>query len=396
METLVSSFKFYFFYLQAKYAGFPYIVRIAAFVVALLAITYLFTLYQFFLSMYRIKQEKKHKNDIAKRYKDLLRNIIFSTENFSLDQIKNTLKADEGSLKKWEKEKISDLIHDIKTEKNTAPVNEKNYSRVLDAFSLVTYWEGYLRTRNLKKNKEALRQLDNLGKIIPSSSLAYRIEERNHDLRKHVKSGFIHYASYDNFKFLEDDFDHDFNPFDELRIHVALKERAKQTHLPLLIRWVNSAKSEAYKCFLIGEIGLFKQKESAPQLLELYKESSSERLRTELVKTLGILKYAEAITALAADYSTSSESLQSAIIEAMGQFGSHEALGFLVRIYHQTTNTDLFIKIVHNIYRIDEQRTTFFALKKEATTTFQRSVFEQAEQTISSGMNYFATKSPSI
>lgn len=402
METLISSFKFYFFYLQAKYAGFPYTVRIAAFIVVLLAITYFFTLYQFILSMYRIKRERLRKNDISKKYKEKLKSILFASENYSGENIKNQLNTENTSFKKWEKEKITDLILDLKMEKNPIPLNEKNYSRVLDAFSLVSYWEGYLRTRNLKKNKEALRQLDSLGKIIPSSSLAYRIEERNHDLRKHVKSGFIHYASYDNFKFLEDDFDSDFNPLDELRIHVALKERAKQSHLPLLIRWVQSAKNESYKCFLIGEIGLFKQKESAPQLLEMYKETTSDRIRTEIVKTLGALKYVEAQDILASDYGSSPEMLQSKIIDTMGQFGTPEALRFLVKIYGQASNTDLYIKIVHNIYKVDEQKDIFRSLKEHTTSTFQKSVFDQAEQTLArttpptTNTNYLAAKSPSM
>lgn len=314
------------------------------------------------------------------KYDHRLQSILYSSEYYALEEVRHKLDIDHVVLKKWEKEILTDLITAIKKGKKGKKINEKNYTTVLDAFALTLFWENNLRTRNLKKNKDALRKLESLGRKIPSSSLAYRVEERNRDLRKHVKSGFIHYASYDNFKFLEDDFDDDFNPLDEMRIHAALRERAKQKQLPLLMRWVNTAENETYKCFLIDEIGFFKQTESCQHLLDLYRETRSNPVKAKIVQTLGTLKYTQALTEFSESYGSVPESVQICIIDAMGQFETPETLLFLEKIYHQSANTDTFIRIVHNIYTIDSTKETFLRLKRSALSPFQLSVFDHAEQ----------------
>jgi len=165
-----------------------------------------------------------------------------------------------------------------------------------------------------------------------------------------------------------------------MRIHATLEERSKQRPLPLLIRWGYTAKNEKYKCFLIKEIGLFNQKESGAQLVEMYQQEKGYAVKAQLAETLGILKYNDAIDVLIADYGLIPQSVQERVIEAMGNMDSPKALAFLEKVHEETQEGILQIKIVDSIYKSDKDKHTFNRLKLKATDDFLSSVFIHVEK----------------
>lgn len=381
MEKIFETIRFYIYYWDSLFIGFPIVIRIVSTLVVLLAILYIVSLFRFIYLAYSFERKKRHFEQVKQKYAIKLKSILFSTSNTYPDAVKSELEIENVSFKKWEKDDITQLILSIKQEKKIGQINVNNYIAVIDAFGLISFWEENLRNKSLEKNMQALRMLDSLGINIPGSILANKVQGLNSNLRKYAKSEHIRFASHDAFKFLEEDFDGDLNPLDEIRIHASLKERAKLKSLPLLIRWVNTAQNEAYKCFLIKEIGLFNQAGSAQQLLELYQNTMSFRIKASIAEALGLLKYTQAVPILTFNYDSNPEFVQASIINAMGQFATPEALAFLEVIYNQTSDDELFIKIVRNIYLIDSRKETYLRLKDVTTNIFRKSVFANAEQT---------------
>jgi len=318
---------------------------------------------------------------MAERFEEKLKLVLFSGQNLSRDVIINKLEFKQGSLKNKEKESVTELLLFVK-DSDDQTLNEFNYSEVIEIFGLIGYWEGILRKNNLKRNKQALRMLEDIAKPGSGNIVAHKVQGRNNDLRKHSKNTHMRFASYDAFKFLEDDFDREFNSLDEMRICAALEERAKQKKLPLLIHWVHTAQNELYKCFLIKEIGFFNQKESGSQLVEMYQNEKSYQVKAQIVETLGLLKYDDAIDVLTDSYGFNPVPVQACIIEALGNMDSLKlkSLSFLEQIYEETQNGDLLTKIVDNIYKLDQNKDTFYKLKQKSTDDFHESVFTYVEK----------------
>ena len=379
MEAITSFFRFYFYYLDALFTGFSVVTRVAVAFVMLMAIIILFTIYKLIYAVYKIKQQKKRKKKVQNLYEEKTREIIFSAQTLPEETIRHELKvAENASFKDWESRYITDLLLSIKDEKNESAINVENYSTVIRVFLLVGFWDSHLHKRNLKKNKRALRRLISINNTIPEGIFTHLIHTNNHDLRKLAKCGYMQFSAHNPLKFLDEDFDQRFNSLDEVRIHAALRSREKE--LPSLIRWVYNTENEAYKCFLIEEIGLFNQIECIPQLLNLFKETKSEQIKMATAKTLGRLKHPDTIDILVSEYELCSEAVQSSIIDAMGKIGTQEALEFLEEECYRTINNELFIKIVRNIYMLDSTQRIYPRLKQNTHNSFQKTVFEHIEQ----------------
>ena len=184
METIVSFFKFYFYYLDALFTGFPLVVRTTTVFVMLLAIIIIIALSRFLYSIYKMKRQKKRKAKIRNLHEEKMREIIFSPQTFSEEEIRDRLGVvEKGTLKDWESRYITDLLLAVKSEKESSFLNEENYTAVIRIFSLVGFWDRHLHKRSPKKNKRALRRLISLTQDIPEGIFTHlhhihRSEER--------------------------------------------------------------------------------------------------------------------------------------------------------------------------------------------------------------------------
>lgn len=258
-------------------------------------------------------------------------------------------------------------------------LNENNYKEVLNALRLPEYWENRLRSKEQKCNSNTLRILDHLGENISGTAISHKLNSNNNSVRKHARSVFMKFSSQDAYKFLDNDFDADFNALDELRIHTSLRDKANAKPLPMLIRWVNLAQNENYKAFLIREIGYFKQVECADRLVDLYLDSDNVIIKKQIVETLGVLKYNDAVAVFIQDYEYNQQQIQLVIIEALGAIGGKAALEFLATIYQTTVNKETLIRILVNIYVLDPNGQIYSNIKAEASTEFENSMFAFVE-----------------
>ncbi|MDR2221138.1 MAG: HEAT repeat domain-containing protein [Flavobacteriaceae bacterium] len=257
--------------------------------------------------------------------------------------------------------------------------NSNNYNEILKALDLPTYWENRLKSKAQKESELSLRMLDELGDNVQGTAISHKLYSENTSVRKHAKSIFMNLSSHDNFKFLNNDFDRDFNTLDEVRIHKALVSKAEEKPLPLLMRWVNIATNENYQSYLIREIAFFKQIDSAPQLVELYSKTNSSIVKNSIVETIGDLAYTEAISILIVDYDYADLSTQEVIIETLGKLGGTDALSFLTDLYYKTSNKERLVKLLQQIYKIDEARTTYTQIRTTAISEFEQKAFAYIE-----------------
>lgn len=258
-------------------------------------------------------------------------------------------------------------------------LNTENYKEVLNVLRLPEYWEERLRNKTQQCNAQTLRVLDQLGENISGTAVSHKVYSNNDSIRKHAKSVFMKFSSSDAFKFLENDFDDDFNALDEVRIHTSLRNKAKVETLPLLIRWVNLAKNENYKAFLIREIGYFKQIDSAPRLIEMYLDCDSIVIKKQIVETLGKLKCVDAVSVFINDFEFNEQTIQNEIIDALGSIGGKEAVIFLDKLYHHSLNKESLVRILNQIYLSDTQGEVYTKIKKNAQTDFEKAVIAYVE-----------------
>lgn len=258
--------------------------------------------------------------------------------------------------------------------------NTNNYKAILKALDLPSYWEGRLKSKVTKESKHSLRMLNDLGDILPGSAISHKLFSGNQSVRKHAKSVFMNLSSHDSFRFLDNDFDRDFNALDEVRIHKALVSKSSEKPLPLLMRWVNVATNDEYKAYLIKEIAFFNQIESAPQLVALYKESSNVVVKNSIVSTLGKIGYKDAVPTLIADYDYANISTQELILQTLSKLGGGEVLEFLINLYAKAANKEQMVKLIEYIYKIDNGGMKYNKLKQTVKSDFERTAIAFVER----------------
>ncbi|WP_123776088.1 HEAT repeat domain-containing protein [Brumimicrobium aurantiacum] len=325
------------------------------------------------------KKIENRKKLIRSNYEQKLTEILFNPKNLTQSTIRSELITNEIEFKDWSKVFLTKLIFEIISKKMDLNIN--NYKETLKALDLPSYWEEQLRNKNIKDESIALRILDDMSEEASSNAISNKTISQNKNLRKHAKSIFMKFDSNDAFKFLEDDFDEDFNPLDAIRIHDSLKDKSKSKSLPPLIRYAHSAKNKFYIAFLIKEIGFFKQIDSVDTLIDMFQEPKTEDVvKAQIAETLGVLKYEPAIPILIDGYDFGSTETQSSILFSLGELGGEKSIEFLSKLYYETHNKEIIIKILQNLHLIDKNKTTFNKLKSSASTDFEKSIFDYIDK----------------
>lgn len=262
-------------------------------------------------------------------------------------------------------------------------LNTHNYKEILSALSLPEFWEDQLSTNDINTNSIALRMLHGIKDNITGGVISLRTQTENKDIRKFAKSIYLEVDSTDAFKYLEDDFDRDFNALDELRIHSALKKKNQEKPLPPLIQWVNMAQKIEFKIFLIKEIGFFQQIDCAPQLLDLYLQNVDYSIKAQIADTLGLLEYDSAVPVFIESFNYNPQEVKDKIIDALGKLGGEQALSFLENIYYQTYNKETLIKILLNIRLIDHDGSVYSKIENSVSTDFEKIAISYIEKNTS-------------
>ena len=365
---MMDTIKFYLYYLDSIFIGYPFIIRTTVILVMLLVTLYVIAILRILIRERTRNKDLKRQEKISETYKSKLISVLLTDKDMSFYEVKDILNPNDNALKNWEKKYLTYLIIGIK---NNPGLNENNYKHVLEIFPVTGYWEKKILQNNVSANKNALRILDLLKEGVSGSFFTKKINSDDAALRKHIKSKYLKYASNDAFKFLENNFDKDFNALDAVRLHDSLKERNAIRPLPLLTKWLKNSDNQDFQTFIIREIGYFNQRETAPFLIEMFKTSNSDLVKSEISNTLGVLNYEEAVDELAEEYHYKNTVVQESIIDMMGNIKSKNSFEFLKKIYPETQNGETMIKVIKNMYKIDKQKTNAF-VKKSTNSDFDK------------------------
>ncbi len=344
---------YFIYYLESIFAGYSPMIRITVSVVFILITLYIVALSAFGIVAVRRKRRNRRKDQVDKKYRENLKEIFFTNENLSFESIAEKLDVSENDLKhKWFKEIITDTIIALRrTETEDNKLNRGNYNSVLVLFDLEQFWSNEILARSTSRKTNALRKLESLTNELSSSVVSSLLYHSHCDLRKLARSEFIKFESDNAYMFMEEaDFDKAMNRFDAIRVHESLKRiHEKQGHLPQLTQWIKNTKNDKYTCFVIREIGFFSQKESAPYLIELLKQTKSVDIRREIVNTLGTLRYEPALPLLISEFPSSDIQTQNRIIMAIGKIGKEGSCSFLKEIYPYAYNGEMEKNIIDAI-----------------------------------------------
>lgn len=375
MDTI----QFYVGYLISQFTGYPVIIRVVALVVTILVFTYLLIGLRLIQFNHGLNREERKKLKFKDKYENLVFSILTSSERLSIEDVLNKLNLDENqSLSDWDKDQMISLTAEVR-DANPDTFNDPNYHNLVEGLALVEFLEKRLKKEGLGVSQTSLRKFESISTVVPASIFSRKAQVKNNGLRKHAKTKYIKHSAHDGFRFLDDGFDKDFNYFDGVRIHNVLKYKAQRQQLPSLMRWVTTATNEKYRSFLIREIGFFGQADSADQLLNLFKQSQSPLTRAQIVETLKVLNYKDAIPAFIKEYEFSDLPTQHNIVDAMGHFNTKEGLNFLEAIYKTNYDDELLIKIVNNIYKMDYDHKKVEQMKEEVSSEFKKSIFDYHE-----------------
>ena len=365
---MMDTIKFYLYYLDSIFIGYPFIIRTTVILVMLLVTLYVIAMLKILITERTRNMNLKRQEKISETYKSKLISVLLTDKDMSYYEVKDILNPNDDVFKNWEKKYLTYLIVDIK---DNPALNENNYKHVLEIFPVTDFWEKKVLQNDVSENKNALRILDQIKEGISGSFFTKKINSNDATLRKHIKSKYLKYASIDAFKFLENNFDKDFNALDAVRLHDSLKERDAIRPLPLLTKWLKNSDNQDFQTFIIREIGYFNQRETAPFLTLMFKTSNSDLVKSEISNTLGILNYEEAVDELAEEYPYNNTVVQESIIDMMGNIKSKNSFEFLKKIYPETQNGETMIKIIKNMYKIDKRKTNAF-VKKSTTSDFEK------------------------
>ncbi|MVZ67047.1 hypothetical protein GQF61_14390 [Sphingobacterium sp. DK4209] len=372
--------QYYALYLESKFFGYPLIIRLTVLLVSILVLVYVFSLIRFLAINLYLKTKERRKSKIESKMGDRINAIIFEQANLTEEHVAFQL-ADSISLVKNKQDKmiftdiIIALIQNGAGTKTT--VNQTNVRALLNAYEIPSFWEKELLSSSSNRRRNALRKLDDLGNGCAGAIVMRSAYHKDKGLRKHARAAALGFDNNDPFKFLEDSFDSDFNALDEVLIHHFLTGRAKSGPLPLLTRWVRTSENEAFKAFMIKEIGFFKQLEASVILTSMLEVETSNVLKVAIIETLGKLDHMEVEPKLFNLFGMNNSEVQRAIIKTVTLFQSEAGLEFLSSNYNRTHDHELKIEIAYAIQQFGAAGNA--ALKELSATSneFGKKIFDQ-------------------
>ncbi|WP_099367458.1 HEAT repeat domain-containing protein [Sphingobacterium sp. 1.A.4] len=371
--------QYYLFYLQNKFMGYPFVIRLTVLIVMGLIFIYILSLIRFVWINLNLRKKERDFAKLSRQVKDRFVAMLGSDEKYGEDRVFQEFEDVILRMNNKTKIQITDLILNTANELKEAGkiVNEDNYRSIIHVLDIPSFWETELMSNNSKRRHIALRKLDNLGNGLTTSVLMRSTNHKNKGLRKQARAAVMKYDNIDPFKFLEESFDTDFNALDEIMIHHFLVGRQSEGPLPLLSRWVQHAKNHAFKAFMIKEIGFFNQMECAEFLKGLLKNEESKLVRAAIIESLGNLGRQEVEHEIFDMYSISPVEIQTAIINAVAKFKTKIGLDFLTNQFFRTTDNEQKVHLAYAIKQFGEEGKLRLTNLSTNSNEFERKIFDQ-------------------
>ena len=369
--------KYYYDYFNFNFDTYPLVIRIAITIILLFFVFNIIMVTSLLIK--KFIDRKKSKEDIDKNSKcyRILETIVTHNSNVTYETLLEKLdsfKEDCGADSK----KIIKILLSVKSS-YPDEFNYYNSQSIGRIFDLGTYWDDHLSKGSLKQKMEALDEITELNASISESILSTLVYHKNNELRKRARIAQIHLSQHDPFRFFEEEFDEDFTEWDKIKIHNILLHRPVKT-IPNFARWIPRIKNEDLQCLFIYEIGYFLQFENNDFLFDFFKNSNSDKVKVQCLKTLdilGIQKYKERLIKV---YPICSEDVQLHIVESLRNIrNENEVLKFFVDAFEKTYETNLKIAIGRTIYQSGRNGERVVDVLESRVDGFEKLIFEHVK-----------------
>lgn len=359
--------EYYFYWLYYKFMGYPLIIRICTAVVMLCIFAYFCLLINIIYGIFKRKKEKRRYNKIHKQYYETLKEISLNTTRLPDEEIADKLKYDEKKrVKSNEIRIITQLLAEIKNEFEDQ-INELNFQGIQNVFQVTRFFERELQFGPQRSKIQTLKLIQSINGYASEAVLVRFLYHRELELRNSARYAYMWLSQGNPFRFFDEDIGMKLRKWDMMELHAILEHRKKAGYAtPSFIKWVNTSAEEDVKRFFINEIRLYNETESAPILAKQINARSPE-IRSEIIQTLGTLKYTEIEPKLFEMYNTQPEEVKQTIITAVQNMKTGKAVDFLTTVYQEADNWTTKRSILKALYEYNEAgRKMFDVLETKA------------------------------
>ena len=345
----------------------------------MLSSTFVFLFLSITLNIVIYFKHRKHKRkihnkraDISKAY-NVFRSIINVKNSIDFSDVSNDLNQ-YNFIEKFKKSEILDLLFELT--KDLKSYNQSNLDHIIDYYNGKAYLEKELKKANLKNKIIAMQFVLELRVNIAESVISAFLYHKKSDLRKLARLTYIFISNHDPFRFFDEEFDKNFTELDKIKIHNILQRR-KDKIQPNYAQWIERTKNINLKCFLVYEIGYYKQQENINYLKKLLTETAESKLKKEIILTLAKLNSSQMEEELVDNFNHGNIEVKQSVIENINIKHTTKTIGFLKESYYRAYNTELKINIGRAIFKSGLQGIKIFEeMENKAETEFEKLIFK--------------------
>lgn len=366
---------YYLYLLYYTFTGYPLIIRICVIVVTICVVLYFILSIYLVYGVYSRKKERTRHDRIYRQYYEPMKEIALTRQLKTKEEIaEELLHNDARHLKIPEYRNILELLIDIKAEL-VDNMNKENFHNIATAFELPAFYERILQFGHTGDKIWMLKSIQSLNAYVSEAVLVRLLYHRKSRLRKAARVCYMGLSQNAPFRFFDEDKDLTLAEWDMVELHNVFMQRKEAGYvLPNFMRWINQSADEGMKIFFINEIVHFNQMESCPSLMRLL-NNPNVKIREEVIRALGNLKYTEAERHLVTSYNVQVETVKRAIVQTIVKMDTGNSLDFLCAAYDNAEDLTTKRVIIDGLYKYGENGREIFNLFEASAKGFTAQLF---------------------
>ena len=367
-------FTYYFYLLYYKFISYPLILRICIAIVTLCLVFYSCLAVYLVIGILRRRKEKKVYERIYRRYYGPLKSVASNPERLKVEEIAKIVDHDiKKRLKHREMRFLVKVLTKIRGEIGGG--NYYNLQGIQGVFKIGSFFEHEIQFSRTRYKVQALLGIQSINGYVSEAVLVRFLYHRKVELRNAARFAYMWLSQNNPFRFFDEDDTMKLHRWNMAEIHTILQHRSDTGFvIPNFIKWVNGSVEENTKIFFVNEIKHFNEKENCAQLTEML-STKVWTLRSEIIRTLGEMKYGEAESRLMELYDVQPEYIKQNILQAIVKIGSGKATHFLRTAYENATDMTTKLCALKGLYEYGEQGRMFFYQLETTAEGFSKQLF---------------------
>lgn len=330
--------------LQVKFWSFPFLLRLAALISIALILILIINKLRSLFNNWNLHVAQTEDLSLKEKIGALVNAILFESTNRSEKYILNEIESIHAIKESRSGLKIiSKLLIQAKSKSKLGEyiLNNNNYRHILSGFGIIKFWELELVSNNTSRIHKAKQFLNDL-KIVETKSITNVSKSEEKKKANVSNSNYLNKTEGNEpYRFLDESFDNEFTPLDEILVHQFLLQKSNSGRLPLLSRWVRNSINPDFRIFMLKEIAFFKQLGCASIIASLLPNEPNDNVRLAIIDSLTKLKYTQAETQITSCYKNGTLQLKRSIVQTVVLFNTRFGLEFLNEIFFEENNEEL-------------------------------------------------------